>query len=109
MTTLQVCTPASNPWQAATVRIAGIDDEIPGVATYHLEFVDAAIGRSYRCGPGQFNMLYLPGSGESAISVSSHASAPGRWPHTVRVAGNVPGALAKLGRNGQLALRGPLG
>ena len=109
MTVLQSCTPASNPWQAATVRIAGIDEEIPGVATYHLEFVDLAVGRSYQCQPGQFNMLYLPGIGESAISVSGPASAQGRWPHTVRVAGNVTGALSKLGRDGQLGLRGPFG
>jgi NAD(P)H-flavin reductase len=99
----------ANPWLAHTVRVARITPEIAGVATYDLEFVDPALNASYQFRPGQFNMLYLPGVGESAISLSAHPRSRGRWAHTIRVAGNVTQTLARLGEGGTLGLRGPFG
>ncbi|MFN0051303.1 MAG: FAD/NAD(P)-binding protein [Planctomycetales bacterium] len=101
--------PAANPWLAQQVRIARIIPETPGVATYELEFADPAQAAMYRFEPGQFNMLYLPGIGESAISISADPTSRERWAHTVRVAGNVTQGLAKLGVGGSLGLRGPFG
>jgi NAD(P)H-flavin reductase len=100
---------AANPWLAHTVRIAGITAEITGVTTYDLEFTDPAQAAGYRFLPGQFNMLYLPGVGESAISLSAHPQSRGRWAHTIRTAGNVTQALARLGQGSTLGLRGPFG
>jgi NAD(P)H-flavin reductase len=54
-------------------------------------------------------MLYLPGVGEAAISVSGRDSSADTWLHTVRTAGNVTQTLAGLGVGGKLALRGPFG
>jgi NAD(P)H-flavin reductase len=54
-------------------------------------------------------MLYLPGTGEVAISVSAGAEQGGTWDHTIRAAGNVTRTLARLGRGGSLGLRGPYG
>jgi NAD(P)H-flavin reductase len=102
-------TPANNPWLAQTVRIGRITPEIPGVFTYDLEFTDPALNANYQFRPGQFNMLYLPGVGESAISLSAHPQSRGRWAHTIRVAGNVTQTLANLGEGGTLGLRGPFG
>lgn len=103
------CSPPANPWLSHPVRIAGVTEEIPGVATYHLSFSDPAIAATYEFQPGQFNMLYLPGVGESAISLSANPRSRDTWAHTIRVAGNVTGTLARLGQGGALGLRGPFG
>lgn len=108
-TPLPASASGSNPWMAHSVRIAEIVEEIPGVATYHLEFMDPATAASYHFRPGQFNMLYLPGVGESAISLSADPESRMTWAHTVRVAGQVTSSLARLGRGGTLGLRGPFG
>lgn len=99
---------AANPWQSHAVRVLSIEHEIPGVATYALDFVHRRAGDDYDCLPGQFNMLYLPSVGEVAISVSGRA--PTRaWQHTIRTAGNTTQAIERLGLNGVLGLRGPYG
>jgi NAD(P)H-flavin reductase len=100
---------ADNPWLAQSVEIAAVTPELPGVATYHLRLRDARLQASYQFLPGQFNMLYVPGAGEVAISASAVNRAAGTWDHTIRVAGNVTTALARLGVGGQLGLRGPYG
>lgn len=102
-------TPAANPWLAFSVQIMGITDETPGVSTYELEFTDTEVARNYRFQPGQFNMLYLPGVGEAAISLSGQSESGDRLRHTVRLAGNVTHSLAALGVGGRFGLRGPFG
>jgi NAD(P)H-flavin reductase len=64
---------------------------------------------AYHFQPGQFNMLYLPGFGESAISISSDPSHSNRLSHTVRVAGNVTRALARCTVGARIGVRGPFG
>lgn len=59
--------------------------------------------------PGQFNMLYLPGVGEVAISISSLAPRPGSILHTIRAVGAVTKALKTLKAGDALGLRGPFG
>jgi NAD(P)H-flavin reductase len=54
-------------------------------------------------------MLYLPGAGESAISLSAHPQSRTRWAHTIRTAGNVTQTLARLSVGETLGLRGPYG
>lgn len=98
-----------SPWQVHAVRIARRIPEVPEVATYHLEFCDPAVAAAYRFVPGQFNMLYVPGAGESAISLSADPAGGPTWAHTVRTVGNVTRALEELGAGGMLGLRGPFG
>jgi NAD(P)H-flavin reductase len=59
--------------------------------------------------PGQFNMLYAFGAGESAISLSGDPADPGRFVHTVRAVGAVSRALASLEAGATIGLRGPFG
>ncbi len=59
--------------------------------------------------PGQFNMLYVFGIGEVAISMSGNAASGGGYVHTVRDVGVVSGAIAKLGVGAALGVRGPYG
>jgi NAD(P)H-flavin reductase len=96
-------------WQPYLVTIRDIQPETPGVATYTLDFLDRGIAESYRFRPGQFNMLYVPGVGESAISISSDPEAAGTLLHTIRAAGNVTQALARKRPGDRIGLRGPFG
>lgn len=98
-----------SPWVAHSARIVEIRPEVPGVSTYDLEFDNPDVGAAYEFRPGQFNMLYLPGFGESAISISSDPERRGSLSHTVRVAGNVTQALARKQVGDHIALRGPFG
>lgn len=98
-----------NPWLAHSVRIERISAETPGVATYDLALQDPAIAEHYQFAPGQFNMLYLPGLGEIAISISGNPEHRGPIPHTIRVAGNVTGTLASIPVGSTIAIRGPFG
>ena len=100
---------AANPWQVHTVGIQAIEVEVEGVATYDLVFQQQAMRDEYRFAPGQFNMLYLPGAGEIAISISSDPQHRETCRHTVRVAGNVTRTLAGLKVGDTLGLRGPFG
>lgn len=100
---------AANPWQTHTVTIREIRAEVPGVSSYDLEFQDEAVRDAYRFAPGQFNMLYVPGAGEIAISVSDDPNRRGLCTHTIRVAGNVTRALASMTVGQTLGLRGPFG
>src|SRR3990172_1525224 len=90
-------------------KIIEIAPEAAGVSTYWLEFEDKAVRDRYRFAPGQFNMVYLPGYGEAAISISSHPGRPERIGHTVRFVGNVTRAISRLKRGDVLGLRGPFG
>lgn len=101
--------PPLNPWTTHSVEVVDVVPEILGVATYQLRFTDPLVRAAYSCAPGQFNMLYLPGVGEAAVSVSGRDVAGDTWLHTVRTAGGVTQTLAGLGIGGKLALRGPFG
>lgn len=100
---------AANPWQVHTVDIRGVRPEVQGIATYDLAFQDEAIRAGYRFAPGQFNMLYLPGAGEIAISVSDDPRNRETCAHTIRIAGNVTRTLAGMKVGETLGLRGPFG
>lgn len=100
---------ARNPWLTHTARVLRIVPEIDGVATYHLTRDDVHDADAYQFQAGQFNMLYLPGVGESAISMSGDPESCDAWIHTVRVAGSVTRSLAQLKCGDTLGVRGPFG
>lgn len=100
--------PGISPWQNQVVSIADIREEIPGVRTYSLVFRDSEDSAKYSFLPGQFNMIYLPGLGEAAISVSGR-SPDGALLHTIRAAGSVTNALARMRVGDHIGLRGPFG
>jgi NAD(P)H-flavin reductase len=109
MTATMPSPPATSPWKPEPATITAIRQEVPGVATYDLMLPERGEHRDYRFLPGQFNMLYLPGYGESAISVSSNPTEHRSLAHTVRVAGNVTQALSRKQTGEQIGLRGPFG
>ncbi len=97
------------PWRPHATKVRSITREVPGVATYELELEDAALRQQFRFLPGQFNMLYLPGIGECAISISSSADDAQQLLHTIRVVGNVTRAIARLQPGDPILIRGPFG
>jgi NAD(P)H-flavin reductase len=96
-------------WQHHVTRIAATRDEVEGVRTYDLAFRDPAAAAAYAFAPGQFNMLYLPGIGEAALSISSASRDHASVGHTVKAVGNVTQALARLRVGDEVVLRGPFG
>jgi NAD(P)H-flavin reductase len=59
--------------------------------------------------PGQFNMLYLFGAGEVAISISGAPAEPEKLVHTIRGGGAVTAPILHLKRGAMLGVRGPYG
>lgn len=66
-------------------------------------------GKSFSFLPGQFNMLYLFGIGECAISLSGNPEHTHQLVHTIRVVGHVTSGLLKLKEGDEIGIRGPFG
>lgn len=99
----------SDPYHPYPAVVQGVEPETPGVATFRMALQDPVRQESFRHRPGQFNMLYVPGVGEVAISI---ASAPGEGAglrHTIRFVGRVTNVLQTLRPGAVLGLRGPYG
>jgi len=90
-------------------EITNITPEADGISTYWLHFKDTLEQQEFRFEPGQFNMLYLPGFGESAISISSDPEDHEKLGHTIRFVGNVTRQVSRLKAGDVVGLRGPFG
>ncbi len=92
---------------AAIVRVTA---ETEGVITIWSRFIEPVVQEKYTFEPGQFNMLYVPGYGEAAISICSEPrQCDGLLGHTVRIVGNVTRGLARLSPGDVIGIRGPFG
>lgn len=100
---------ATDPMLPRPAAIRAIQPEAPGVATLWMEFLEPTERAAFRFRPGQFNMIYLPGFGEVAISMSSNPEAPERIGHTIRYAGAVTRGIERLKVGDVIGLRGPYG
>ena len=98
-----------DPMLPGPALIQAIKPEAAGVSTFSLGFANPADRNAYRFEPGQFNMLYLPGFGEVAISLSSDPAQPQVLGHTIRVAGNVTRGISRLKVGDAVGVRGPYG
>lgn len=98
-----------NPWHTIGAKVTGIVDELDGIATYKLQLSIPQGPEGYTFAPGQFNMLYIPGVGESAISISGDPDNHDGLLHTIRIAGNVTNQISRLKIGDTLGLRGPFG
>ena len=83
--------------------------ESPSIFTLRLRFTDPAIRAAYRFAPGQFNMVYLHGAGEVAISIVSDPERSDLLDHTIRAVGRVTDGLSALRAGARIGLRGPFG
>jgi NAD(P)H-flavin reductase len=69
----------------------------------------AAPTSKWRFLPGQFNMLYVFGVGEAAISMSGNPSDGRQVVHTIRAVGSVTHALERVQPGRCIGVRGPFG
>ena len=90
-------------------EVVGRTEETPSVFTLHLRISNGNARKVYRFLPGQFNMLYLYGTGEVPISIVSDPEDHHILHHTIRAVGRVTNAMAKLRQGERLGLRGPYG
>lgn len=91
------------------IRILDVREENFNTRTFVMQIEDEYARKAYRWTPGQFNMLYVPGVGEAAISISSDSDEPEALGHTIRVVGSVTQAIERAGKGGIVGLRGPFG
>jgi NAD(P)H-flavin reductase len=88
-------------------RITRVIRETKDVFSFQIESPEEP-GRSVFL-PGQFNMLYVFGTGEVPISISGDPAHSGSLTHTVRAVGTVTGAMDKIKAGDMLGVRGPFG
>ncbi|GCB02055.1 cytochrome-c3 hydrogenase gamma chain [Sulfuriferula multivorans] len=94
------------PWEAEVVERVQESDSI---FTLRLRLTDPEARNHYRFVPGQFNMVYLYGVGEVAISIVSDPESEALLDHTIRAVGRVTHGLAKLQAGERVGIRGPFG
>jgi NAD(P)H-flavin reductase len=98
----------NDPWCTRSVEVHRFRNHSAGVFTVELDFNPPDLNQEFDYVPGQFNMLYVPGVGEAAISIAG-TSAAGLIQHTIRSVGNVTNAIEIGGVGLPLGLRGPFG
>lgn len=103
-----VSDPAS-PWVPTLARIVERTAETANTTTFRMEIVDKKLRAKFKFLPGQFNMLYVFGVGEAAISISSDPNDTSTISHTIRHVGSVTFAVNRLDVGDTLGLRGPFG
>ncbi|MEM8863919.1 MAG: FAD/NAD(P)-binding protein [Planctomycetota bacterium] len=101
--------PQPGGWRCEAARIEQIRQETSDVSTYEFAWRDGAKEEGRSFAPGQFHMVYLPGYGEAALSISSNPAKSETFAHTVRRLGNVTHALARLSVGDSVGIRGPFG
>lgn len=99
----------ANPYLIQSTTIVEKIREAEDIDTYRLRFIDEQVRRTYRFAAGQFNMVYLFGIGEVAISIVSDPDEPESLDHTIRAVGRVTKAIARLQPGDELGIRGPFG
>jgi NAD(P)H-flavin reductase len=97
----------ADPMVTHPVMIRKVIWENDDTFTLSLDLGDAL--PDYRFLPGQFNMVYLYGTGEVAISISSDPAKTATLDHTIHRVGTVTTALAQRKRGDVIGLRGPFG
>ncbi|WP_454781840.1 FAD/NAD(P)-binding protein [Legionella sp. WA2022007384] len=101
--------PKLDPYLPLEAVIVEKIEESSTIFTLHLRFLDPEHHEQFLFSPGQFNMLYLFGVGEVAISIVSDPEKKDILTHTIRAIGRVTKALQKLQPGDRIGVRGPYG
>lgn len=99
--------PRREPMQPEPFRVGRVTRETGDTVTFELfpEIGDHSVPFA----AGQFNMLYVYGTGEVPISLSGDPNRLDRYVHTVRSVGAVSRAFLQLKRGDRVGVRGPFG
>ncbi len=99
----------TSPYATYPATIVEKIREAEDINTYRLRLVDEQARQRFQFRAGQFNMIYLFGVGEVAISIVSDPDEPMFLDHTIRAVGRVTKAIADLQPGDVLGIRGPFG
>ena len=97
----------TNPMLPRSFRVNRVHRETYDTFTLELQPVRGNGGFPFT--PGQFNMLYVYGTGEVPISISGDPTSPNKLIHTIRAVGSVTNVLDKLRKDDMVGVRGPFG
>lgn len=100
---------APDPFVPMEAEIVARRDDSRNIFTLDLVLTDPDLNEAYEFQPGQFNMIYLYGVGEVAISIVSDPRESKVLSHTIRAIGRVTNALKNLQVGDKLGIRGPFG
>jgi NAD(P)H-flavin reductase len=89
-------------------RIVAKHSYAPDIHSYQLRLVDPDARSRYAFVPGQFNMVYVPGVGEVAISIASDPD-DADLEHIIRIVGRTTQVIERLQVGEVLGIRGPYG
>ena len=98
---------AKNPMLPAPHKIQAFRQETAD--TFTLELSSAGGPFHFPFAPGQFNMLYVFGTGEIPISISGNPTRPEILVHTTRSVGTVTKAMRRMKPGAVIGVRGPYG
>jgi NAD(P)H-flavin reductase len=104
-----VIKPTFDPYLPLEAEIVKREQNSATLFTLHLRFINPDHHERFIFYPGQFNMLYLYGVGEVAISIVSDPETKNILTHTIRAIGRVTKALQKLAPGDRIGVRGPYG
>lgn len=99
----------THPYLPMEAEVVEYIEESPTIFTLRLRLTDAQNNQQYSFQPGQFNMLYLHGVGEVAVSIVSDPQDETLIDHTIRAVGRTTRGLQQLRKGDRLGLRGPYG
>lgn len=100
---------SKNDYLPQEAEIIARIQESPTIFSLRLRLTNPEIQKNYQFLPGQFNMIYLFGVGEVAISIVSDPTEKNEFTHTIRCVGRVTRALEKLKIGDRIGIRGPFG
>ncbi len=86
----------SHPYLPMEAEVVEFIAESPSIFTLRLKLTNEQQNQLYSFQPGQFNMLYLHGVGEVAISIVSDPQDERLIDHTIRAVGRVTKGLQQL-------------
>jgi NAD(P)H-flavin reductase len=97
----------ADPMTPEPMRIGRVRRETYDTFTVELESAGGSPPQPFE--PGQFNMLYVFGTGEIPISISGDPGKKDTILHTTRVVGKVTRAMHALKKGNTIGVRGPYG
>jgi len=98
-----------NPYLIHPATIVERKQESTDIVTFRLQLTDPSLQKAFRFEAGQFNMVYVFGVGEVAISIVSDPDEPEFLDHTIRIVGRVTHVLGNMQIGEPLGIRGPFG
>lgn len=99
----------ANPFLPIEAEVVDVKRESPSIFTLKIRFIQSDCHHTFVFHPGQFNMVYLYGVGEIAISIVSDPHEKNSISHTIRAVGRVTNALQTIKIGDSIGIRGPFG